>query len=304
MRAVVIGAVESSRIAAEALARADGWELAAIVSLDPSLRGRHSDFVDLSGTAADAGAEFIPVRTTNGGDTAALVANARPDMLFVIGWSQICPVALMSSAPAGAIGYHPAPLPRGRGRAPIPWTILNEEPITAGTLFWMDEGVDSGPILDQHFFHVAVDETAASLYDLHMAALFKMLERSLPALAAGQARREPQDDRHATWTARRTASDGRIDWNRNASEIHRLIRAVGRPYPGAFTDTAHGQITIWSAEVAPIAHLHSAAPGQVIARDDAGFTVACASRTALKATEWFGPDASLPSLHSRLGGAS
>ena len=73
------------------------------------------------------------------------------------------------------VGYHPAPLPRLRGRAVIPWTILLDEKITASSLFWIDEGVDSGPLLAQRFFHIAPDETAATLYARHMTALDAML---------------------------------------------------------------------------------------------------------------------------------
>src|SRR3546814_17829006 len=78
-----------------------------------------------------------------------------------MGWSQICGPAFRALFPDRAIGYHPAALPRLRGRAAIPWTILQQEPITAGTLFWIDAGTDTGDIADQQFFHVAPDETAA-----------------------------------------------------------------------------------------------------------------------------------------------
>src|SRR3546814_4028654 len=98
----------------------------------------------------------------------------------------------------------PAPLPRLRGRGVIPWTILADEPITAGTLFWIDDGVDSGPILEQAFFHVAPDETAASLYARHMRALGEMMTRALAALATGSPPRLEQDERYASWAAKRT----------------------------------------------------------------------------------------------------
>src|SRR3546814_18147932 len=81
-----------------------------------------------------------------------------------MGGSQICKPAFRQAAGGQGIGYHPAPLPRLRGRAVIPWTILLDEKITASTLFWIDDGVDSGPILAQRSFHIAPDEKAAILY--------------------------------------------------------------------------------------------------------------------------------------------
>src|SRR3546814_7841722 len=95
--------------------------------------------------------------------------------------------------------------------------------------------VDSGPILEQAFFHVAPDETAASLYARHMRALGEMMPRALAALATGSPPRLEQDERYASWAAKRTPEDGRIDWRQNAIDIDRLIRAAGRPYPGAWS---------------------------------------------------------------------
>src|SRR3546814_19688752 len=120
-------------------------------------------------------------------------------------------------------------------RGVIPWTILADEPITAGTLFWIDDGVDSGPILEQAFFHVAPDETAASLYARHMRALGEMMPRALAALATGSPPRLEQDEPYASWAATRPPADGRSDWRQNAIALARLIRATRRPYPGAWS---------------------------------------------------------------------
>src|SRR3546814_17742134 len=97
----------------------------------------------------------------------------------------MCGMEFQAAAHGQVIGYHPAPLPRLRGRGVIPWTILADEPITAGTLFWLDDGVDSGPILEQAFFHVAPDETAASLYSRPMRARGEMMPREPASPATG-----------------------------------------------------------------------------------------------------------------------
>jgi methionyl-tRNA formyltransferase len=300
MRAVVIGAVEGTRVALDAIARSPGWDLAGVVTLPPELAARHSDFVDVGALGRSLGAEVI--HAANGNDPAVVerVRSLSADLLFVIGWSQLCRTPMLQAARLGTIGYHPAPLPRLRGRAVIPWTILLGEPLTAGTLFWIDEGTDTGPILAQHFFHVAPDETAATLYERHMAVLQAMLGDSLPALAAGSARREPQDERFATWAARRTPEDGRIDWTQSAVTVDRLIRAVGRPYPGAFTLCGDERLVLWAAEPWPDGVRHVANPGQVLARGDHWFAVRCGDGGALRITEF---DGSLPRLHAMLGAA-
>src|SRR3546814_321734 len=90
MRAILAGAVESSRVALGAIARTPGWTLPLVISLPRDLDGRHSDFADLSGPARAAGAEFLATRNINTPETLDAIRAADADYVFVIGWSQIC----------------------------------------------------------------------------------------------------------------------------------------------------------------------------------------------------------------------
>lgn len=286
MRAIVVGAVDSTRVTLEALARTPGWQVVAVVTLPPALAARHSDFVDLAPYAG--GAEIIYTADGNAPEIVTRIAALAPDLAFVIGWSQICRADFISAAGGAIVGYHPAPLPRLRGRGVIPWTILTGEAITASTLFWVDEGMDSGPIIGQRFFHVAPDETATTLYAGHMKALAELLDGVLPVLGSATLAGTVQDERHATWAARRGPSDGVIDWRQPAATVDRLVRAVTRPYPGASTTTARGSLTIWGVRDWPEGSRHIATPGQVLVRDDTGFAVMCGDGQALYASDWDG----------------
>jgi methionyl-tRNA formyltransferase len=297
-RAILIGAVESSRVALSAIMASPGWEVAAVVTIDARFSDRHSDFVDL-GAAVPAGCPVVAVDNINHDEALDRLGAIAADYVFVIGWSQICGPRFLERMPP-VIGYHPAALPRMRGRAAIPWTILMEEPITAGTLFWIDAGTDTGDILDQQYFHVAPLETAASLYDKHMVALETMLGRALGVLGGEETPRQVQDETCATWAAKRTPLDGRIDWARSADDIARLVRASGRPYPGAFTTASGEHLTIWAGEASTVGARHLAGIGQVIARTPDSFTVMCGDRTALLVIEW-GESLRPPRLHSILG---
>lgn len=298
-RALLIGAVETTRIAFDAIDRHPDWVLDAVVTLPPKLSQRHSDFVDISEAARAKDCRVIHVDNINKDDALDALGKVAADYVFVMGWSQICGPRFMTLFEDRIIGYHPAALPRLRGRAAIPWTIIQQEPITAGSLFWIDAGTDTGAILDQQFFHVAPLETASSLYAKHMAALTAMLDRSLTLLAQDQPVRAVQDEALATWAARRVPMDGLIDWTRPAPEIARLVRASGRPYPGAFTRLNGSDLHIWSASVER-ADGHLARPGQVIARTDSSFTVMCGDGGALAASEWSGIER-IPRLHVQLG---
>lgn len=300
MRAILVGAVDSTQVALEAFARSSDWTLAALVTLDPGLNGRHSDFVDLGAAATGIGSPVVRVDNVNRDTALSAIGAIAADYIFVIGWSQICGPRFLDLAKERVIGYHPAALPRMRGRAAIPWTILRNEPITAGTLFWIDQGTDTGDVLDQHYFHVAPDETAATLYAKHMEALSTMLDRSLPILASGATPRKRQDEACATWTARRRPADGLINWSAPAEDVLRLIRASGHPYPGAFTANGETRLQIWSAQHVMLGSRYSAMPGQMLEIRDDGFAVMCGQGTAITVTEW-GPGTATPRLHSVLG---
>jgi Methionyl-tRNA formyltransferase len=303
MSAILVGAVESSRIALEVMARVPQCDLKAVVTLAPHLAHRHSDAVDMAAAARALDVPVIAVENVNARDALVRIAEVQADHIFVIGWSQICGPEFRALAPGGVIGYHPAALPRLRGRGVIPWTIVNREPITAGSLFWIDDGVDTGPILDQHYFHLSPREDAASLYRKHVRALEIMLHRSLPLIAAGTAPRIPQDESCATFCARRTDADGEIDWAAPSSDVLRLIRAATRPYPGAFTANGTGRIRIWAAEPTRGGDGgHLAAPGQIVARGNNGFTVRCGDGGLVEVTEWSNESGKMPALHSRLHG--
>jgi len=302
MRALLIGAVESSRIAADAIAGAPGWTLAAVATLPPQLAHRHSDFVDLTEAAAGADAALLHVPNINSDEFLLQMDALAPDITFVIGWSQLCGNAFRKAARERVLGYHPAALPRLRGRGVIPWTILLDEKITASTLFWIDAGTDSGPIVAQRYMHVAPDETAASLYDRHMTALRDLLAETLPRLLADECPGTPQDDSYASWAARRRPEDGRIDWTRSAVDVERLVRAVGRPYPGAFAGDGDRRVTIWSARRQENGQVHHALPGQVIASTEDGFLVRCGDGASILVSDYAAPGGKPPPLHSLVGG--
>ncbi|WP_343222084.1 methionyl-tRNA formyltransferase [Novosphingobium profundi] len=303
VRAVVVGAVGSTQVLLEELREAPGWEVPLVLTLPPELHTRHSDIVDLAPLAQALGAGIGHAAKSNGEDVLAMVRAAAPDYVFVVGWSQIVQEEFLAIATSGTIGYHPAPLPRLRGRAAIPWTILLDEPISASSLFWIGPGADTGDILAQRFFHVAPDETAQGLYDRHMNALRGLLRTNLPLLAEGRAPREKQDERFATWAARRTPADGRIDWRADAAQIDRLVRAVGRPYPGAFSMCGASRLTVWATRPCGDGWHHHALPGQVLGFEGGTMRVMTGSGP-IDVVEWESADGAAPRIHAILGARS
>jgi methionyl-tRNA formyltransferase len=246
----------------------------------------------------------LHVKDINGPDTLDAIRAVLPDLSMVIGWSQICRKPFLEIARTGNIGFHPAPLPRLRGRAVVPWTILTDQPTTGSTLFWLDDGVDSGEILLQRTFEVSPDETARTLYQKHLAALQELLPLALSMVESGTAPRIAQDHSLASYCAKRTADDGLIDWRETAADISRLIRAVGDPYPGAFTHHKGERLIIDEASIFANSDRYIGLVGQVQCHTDSGFVIRCGDGICIEVTRWRGGPEERPRIHARLGGES
>ncbi len=301
MKAVFIGAVEGSAVALRAICAA-GHPPALVVTLPLDKSGNHSDFADLEPIAA---AQGIPVLRVARSDDPALLAalrDAAPDLIMIIGWSQLVGPAILSLPRLGVLGFHPAPLPKMRGRAVIPWQILTGQDKGGATLFWVAEGVDDGDIAAQAIFDIdpaTID--ARGLYDRSVAEMARLLPALLDDLAAGNRPARAQDDAQATICARRRPEDGEIDWTRPAAQIERLIRAVGPPYPGASTRNAKGEaVTITAARLNPKPGRYIGLPGQVQNIDGSVVTVMCGDGQCLDLIGWTGPERLI--RHAMLGG--
>jgi methionyl-tRNA formyltransferase len=280
MRTALIGAVESSRRALEVLV-AVGRPPVAVVTLPMSRSGRHADFVDLRPIASAAGIPVITTSDINAADVGATLESLCPQHLLVIGWSQIFGSSLLALPSHGCLGYHPSALPQNRGRGVIPWTIIQGLTSTAGTLFWLDEGTDSGDVLLQEPFVVDPGETARTLYDKHLAALARMLPRAFELLETGNHPRTPQHHALASYCAKRVPGDGAVDWTQPAQEVWTLIRASGDPYPGAFTWLHERRLVVLDAHLVGTAP-YWGFPGQVQAIEPDGVLVQCGDRSHVR----------------------
>lgn len=194
----------------------------------------------------------IPVLKTNHVNDNAVVEAAKSlDWLFIIGWSQIASTELLSAPRKGVLGMHPTLLPEGRGRAAIPWAILKRLERTGVTLFKLDEGVDTGPVLDQFVIDLKSNINASELYGLVDEAHVKLMKKFIPNLLAGRIEeREQDEDSSSIWPGRKPG-DGEINLSGSVFDAECLVRAVTTPYPGAFFYQDGRKITVWSAEVVP-----------------------------------------------------
>lgn len=194
-------------------------------------------------------------------DFAALDA----ELVFSFYYRRLIPADVIRSPRLGAYNMHGALLPRYRGRACVNWAVLNGESETGATLHEMTDEPDRGGIVDSEAVPILFTDTALDVSLKVAEAARRVLLRSLPSLEAGAAVLRPQDEHLASYYGRRRPEDGRIDWSKGAVEIYNLVRAVTRPFPGAFTEARGEKYFIWRAE--PIEG--SAAPGEIAGREPA-----------------------------------
>ncbi len=197
----------------------------------------------------------------------AEVAALAPDLMILAYVTQIVPLALAEVPRLGSICFHPSLLPRHRGGSAINWTLIQGDPETGVSVFWVDAGIDTGPLLLQRKVPIDPDDSAGSLYyrAIVPAGVEAVLE-SVALIEAGKAPRIVQDE-----TLCRDAH-ARIDWSRPAATIHDLVRGCD-PQPGAYATTSGTQLRLYESRLADV-KAAGAASGTVLAVDAAGVTVA------------------------------
>lgn len=197
------------------------------------------------------------------------VSSCQPDIAFAIGWRFLINSQTYRLPKHGTLVIHDSLLPKYRGFAPMNWVLINGEPETGVTLFFMVDAVDAGPIVDQLKVAIHADDTAATL-DKKIITLYEtIIEKNLPKLISGDYLSVPQNEAEATYTCKRIPEDGLINWHHPAEKIYQLIRATSQPFPGAFSYLNGKRITIWQAHLPTVQPLYvGVVPGRVVGKKD------------------------------------
>lgn len=204
----------------------------------------------------------------------------RPDLIVVWSYSMILPADVLQVPPLGAVNVHGGLLPQYRGPHVTQWAIINGEREWGVTLHYIDEGVDTGPIVADRRFALLESDDALSIRARMKDAGATLLSTWGPRLASGSAPRIEQDPAGARYWPCRTPEQGRLTWTMTAESISRLVRALAANWPGAFLEIAARRVTVRRAM--PLTRLKpSAVPGQVVSSDASGVRVAAADGDVL-----------------------
>jgi methionyl-tRNA formyltransferase len=270
MRIVVNG---QQAFGAEVLkALVDRGEDVVAVLCAPDREGRPPD--PLKEAALAAG---IPVRQPESFEhpgAAEELAELRPDLVVMAFVTLFVPEPVLNTPTHGSIQYHPSLLPRHRGPSAINWAIIQGDDRTGLSIFWPDDGLDTGPVLMTREVAIEDDDTLGSLY---FDKLFPMgveaMAESVDLVREGRAPKIAQDEAEATYESWCRRDDVEIDWSRSAREVHDLIRGA-EPRPGAWTTIAGEEVQVGGAR--RVDGEAGAAPGEVVAIDGDRLVVAAA----------------------------
>ena len=179
--------------------------------------------------------EIVKEKLETAGFTLVDLGNKEVDLIVVASYGKILPKEMLKIPKYGALNAHPSLLPKYRGPAPVPTTILNGEKETGVTIILMDEQVDHGPILASKKFEIGDKKiTTPELLKILWELGGDLLVETIPKWIRGEITPQEQDHSKATYTKKLTREDGRIDWDRPVEYIERQIRAFF-PWPGVFT---------------------------------------------------------------------
>ena len=207
---------------------------------------------DIAAYCGEAGIVLREVRSYALTDPAdrALFDRERFDLLCVLGWERLIPPDILRTLGRFACGMHGSAfgLPRGRGRSPMNWSIITGQSRFITYLFRYTPGIDDGDTIGSRVFEINEHDTIESLHQKNRVAMLQLLIEHLPKIAAGEVAFAPQPAGLPTYYPKRIPEDGLIDWTASTQTIHRLIRAVAPPYPGAFAHFAGRRVGILAAQ--------------------------------------------------------
>lgn len=249
MKIVFMGTPDFSVGALESLIEA-GHEIAAVVTQPDKKKGRGNQvqFTPVKEAALRHNLTVYQPKRARDEEFIELLKEINPDVMVVIAFGQILPKSILTIAKYGCVNIHASLLPKYRGAAPIQWAIIDGEEKTGVTTMQMNEGIDTGDILETTEIVIDKKETGGSLFDKLSEAGAKLIVQTLANIEKGNINPIKQDDSKSNYAKMLTKELGYIDFNKSAIEIERLVRGL-TPWPSAYTKLDGKTLKIWDCDV-------------------------------------------------------
>ncbi len=245
----------------------EGVELAGVSA--PAPAGDRKDALWAAAEAANLPVVATPSLKSPEGQAAWAALNAELCVMAFV--TDIIPNGVLQLPPKGTIQYHPSLLPLHRGSSAMNWPIINGETETGLSIFWPDQGIDTGPILLQKSTPIGPDQTMGDLYFNNLFGMgVDALAESVALVAAGKAPRIEQDHRLSTYEPPCGEGHAHIRWYRPARELYNLIRGCN-PAPGAWSTFKDTEFKIFDCRLT--GEQEPGMPGRILRVDDEGFDI-------------------------------
>jgi len=208
----------------------------------------------------------IPVyqpSNVNSEDFVRLALELRPDLGVSISYNQILRRPILDSARIGIVNFHAGKLPLYRGRNVINWAIINGESEIGLTAHFVDEGIDTGDIINQITLPILWKDGYGDVLNRVVENFPHFASEVLDRIASGRITTQPQTELPGTYFPGREDGDEWLDWSDTSLNLYNKIRAISRPGPGARTSLGHAEVIIWSAVYDESWPKYIATPGQV-----------------------------------------
>ncbi len=249
MKVVFMGTPDFAVETLEALIRSEHQIAAVVTQPDkPKGRGKSMQFPPVKEIALKEGLIIYQPKKVRDPEFIKILKEIAPDVIVVVAFGQIIPQEIIDLPKYGCINVHGSLLPKYRGAAPIQWAVIDGEQESGVTTMQMDAGLDTGDMLLKTVVTLQEKETGGSLFEKLSKAGADLLIRTLKALEENSVTPKKQGESPTPYAKMLTKEMGRIDWEKEAKVIERLIRGLN-PWPSAYTYLGEKTLKIWQAQV-------------------------------------------------------
>lgn len=226
-----------------------GHEIAGVVTQPdkPKGRGKAVAMTPVKEKALEHGLSVYQPLKVRTPEFVQVLRELKPDVMVVVAFGQILTKEVLDIPPLGCVNVHASLLPKYRGAAPIQWAVIDGEKETGVTTMMMDEGIDTGDMLEKEIVPIEDEETGDSLHDKLMAAGARLIVSTLKKIQDGTIERTPQTDEETCYARMLKKDMGDVDWSLDAHAIERLVRGLNS-WPGTYTKWNGKTVKIWKAK--------------------------------------------------------
>lgn len=266
MKIVFMGTPDFARDSLKAVVEA-GHDVKLVVTNPDKPKGRGMKMIpsEVKEYALEKGLNIEqPLKVKNNPEFVEKLKNINPDVICVVAYGKIIPKEILDIPRLGCINVHGSLLPKYRGAAPIQWAVLNGDKETGVTTMFMDEGMDTGDMIEKEVVKIGDNETTGELWDRLSIVGANLLVKTLKLLENGEATRKKQPEKF-TVAPMLKKEIAKIDWeNYSSKKIKDLARGLN-PFMGAFSYLNDKKIKIWKVEI--VEEKYDVDPGTVVVSD-------------------------------------